>query len=412
MNQPGIWIVSELFYPDESATGYILTRIAEGLAETHSVNVICGYPRSGGSGPDSPPFEVNHNVAIHRCRSVSYDPRSLLLRSLNVTMLSISMFLKVISKVRRGDCIIFVTNPPMQPFFMALASRLKRAKSVLLIHDLFPEALDATNLTAPGSLVIHLFNAFNSFVYKTCTRIIVLGRDMRRRVVKKLPDGDRRLALITNWAETDRISPSPRQQNALLNELNLLDKFVVQYIGTMGYSHGIEGLLECAKNLQTRPDIHFLFIGSGIKKQWLEERIADLKLANITLLPHQDRRTHDVVYNACDIGIISMVKGMSGVSVPSRMYNIMSAGKPIVAVTDDDSELAMVVREENIGWVIDPGRPDRIEEAICAAKAGADTLVDLGRRARNAAEKKYTFTHVMRAYNELIESISSHETAA
>jgi glycosyltransferase involved in cell wall biosynthesis len=109
--------------------------------------------------------------------------------------------------------------------------------------------------------------------------------------------------------------------------------------------------------------------------------------------------------NACDIGLISFKPGMCGVSVPSRMYNIMAAGKPILAIADSDSELARVVREERIGWVVDPGNSRAISAAMVEAKSSPEELIAMGLRARNAAESKYCFDKIIGKYRNLFAQI-------
>jgi colanic acid biosynthesis glycosyl transferase WcaI len=109
--------------------------------------------------------------------------------------------------------------------------------------------------------------------------------------------------------------------------------------------------------------------------------------------------------NACDIAVISFAQGMSGVSVPSRMYNIMAAGKPILAITDNDSELAMVVREEKIGWVVSPGDIEDLKKVLHEAISSKEQLIGMGERARKAAQLKYSLQGVVDGYREFLDTI-------
>jgi glycosyltransferase involved in cell wall biosynthesis len=236
--------------------------------------------------------------------------------------------------------------------------------------------------------------------------MIVLGRDMERLVMRKLGRVHPPVVIIPNWADMEQVTVGERHDNVLLNELGLTHKFVIQYAGNMGRTHGLEGLLESARKLSYKPEIHFLFIGWGAKKHWLEETTQKEGLQNVTILANRPRDDQNNFLNACDVAIISFVPGMAGVSVPSRMYNIMAAGKPIIAVADSDSELAMVIQEEQLGWVVPPDQPDRIIETILEAWASPDR-VQMGLRARQAAETKYSLQHVIQAYSELIHSLDN-----
>jgi glycosyltransferase involved in cell wall biosynthesis len=157
--------------------------------------------------------------------------------------------------------------------------------------------------------------------------------------------------------------------------------------------------------MRSSSQLHFLFIGFGGKKAWLKQAVEDRGLKNVSILDYQTRSELSYSLNACDISIISLAEGMAGVSVPSRIYNVMAAGKPIIAVADAYSEVALVVKENDVGWVVPPGDVDGLCVAILEAKADPNLLVQMGQRARNAAETKYSFEAVNQAYTEMVASI-------
>ena len=130
-----------------------------------------------------------------------------------------------------------------------------------------------------------------------------------------------------------------------------------------------------------------------------------MELNNCTLLPYQDRRDLSHVLNACDVALIAMVPGMSGISVPSRMYNIMASGRPIVALTDEGSELDRMITEENIGWRLPCSRPDLLATTILEAIDQPDLVQAKGARARLLAENRYTFDKALERYFRLFAEI-------
>ena len=283
-----------------------------------------------------------------------------------------------------------VTNPPSLPFLIALACRLRRSKYLLVIHDNYPEILIAAGKASPTSLLVRIMNRLNKMLYRGAARIVVVGRDMKELVTKKLDGDSSRIATIPNWAELESVNPSARDQNLLLDELGLKDKFIILYAGNMGYPNDIESIVQCASKLKSEENIHFLFLGAGVKRRWLEENIRKLALPNITVLAPRPRADQTNFLNACDVALISLVDKMLGVSMPSRTYNTLAAGKPMIGVTDSDSELARVIREEDVGWVVPPHAPERLVEVILDAKSDLSRLQEMGMRARAAAEKKYS----------------------
>ena len=402
-----IWVISELYFPEETSTGYFLTKIAEGLAESYPTNVLCSQPTYAARGLRSPVTELRNGVHIQRCRSTTLDRTIIPFRLINLITISLSIFLTAVSRLSKGDCVLVVTNPPLLPFLVAAACKLRGVRCLLLIHDVYPEVLVASGMARADALVVRLMAKVNNWLYRSADRIIVLGHDMKQLVVKKLKHGEGRTVIITNWADIDIVRPGSRQQNRLLTDLGLQDKFVLQYSGNMGYTHGLEMLVESAATVGTPgKDVHFLFIGSGSKKRWLEDLVRSKGLHNVTILPKQPRSDLSDCLNACDVAIISFIPGMAGISVPSRMYNIMAAGKPIIAVADSESELARVIREEDIGWVVAPGDFDGLNAAIKSAQSDPDRLLRMGHRARRAAETKYSFERVKKAYKDVIASLN------
>src|ERR1700733_14737681 len=136
-----IWIISELYYPELTSTGYFLTGIAEGLATAYDVSVLCGQPSYWARGVRAPVHEIRNGVNVQRCRATTLDKNRPLFKIINLITVSVSIFLVALFRLRRGDIVIAVTNPPLLPYVAAFACRLKGAHIVPLIHDVYPEVL-------------------------------------------------------------------------------------------------------------------------------------------------------------------------------------------------------------------------------------------------------------------------------
>jgi len=404
-----VWIVSELYYPEETSTGYIATKIAEGLSQHFPTHALCSQPTYSARGISAPVREVYNGVVIRRCRATTLNKDVLLFRLVNLLTISLSMFFHAVVSFEQGDVVLVTTNPPTLPFFTAVACRIRGAKCVLLVQDVYPESLVAAGLLDAHSFPVSVLNRLNLVLYRAMERISVFGRDMEVLVREKLATGaSTNIVIIRNWADADQIVPSPREQNELLKQLGLPGKFVAQYAGNIGRVHGIETLLKTAKILHgADTDIHFLFIGSGAKKKWLEDAVKKNGLNNVTILSNRPRGDQQNFLNACDVAITAFVPGMTGVGVPSRMYNIFSAGKPIVAAVEEDSELGLVVREENVGWIVPVNDAEKIADAILEAKSKPQLLAEMGIRARAIAENKYSFKSVIEAYQSMVGELLS-----
>jgi glycosyltransferase involved in cell wall biosynthesis len=400
-----IWVLSELYHPEDSATGHNVTNVAEGLAESFHVRVLCAQPTYKYRGLKAPKNEVHNKVNIHRCSATSLNKDVMAFRLVNLVTISFSIFLNALVRIRREDVVLVVTNPPTLPFVVYIACRIRCARLVLRVEDVYPDALVAAGMLKSGSFLVRVFDALQRRLYEGAVQIIVLGRDMMQLVQSKMDRNISHVTLITNFADSDQLSPLPRSSNPLLKSLVLIDKFVILYSGNMGRTHGIENLLECAKILKTENHIHFLFIGFGAKELWLKNNVQKYGLDNVTVLPLQPRSDLNSSLNACDIAVISFVKGMSGISVPCRMYNIMSVGKPILAVSDRESELSQVIEEENIGWIVNPDEPDLIAKTVLEASSNYELLSQMSTRIRALAIEKYSLVAIQQKYKDLIDQL-------
>jgi glycosyltransferase involved in cell wall biosynthesis len=319
------------------------------------------------------------------------------------------MVARAVSLVDASDTIIVVTNPPILPYLALLVKHLTGCTLVLLIHDVYPEVLSATGVLPKDSYIVRWWHRASAVLYRQVDRIVTLGRDMTRLVENKLDETDGRcggrskVVRIPNWSENDIIEPQARTDNPVLQAHNLQDQFVVLYAGNHGRTHGIEHLAEAARRLDAAGEaVHFLFVGFGAKKDWLESYVASQGLSNVTSIRGISRSEQGDYLNACDLAVISFIPGMAGISVPSRTYNHMAAGKPILAAADESSELAEVVLEEKIGWRIAPGSPGDVADAVRYAASHPEECRTKGRRAARAAQTTYSFENVLSKYERLL----------
>ena len=398
-----LWVVTELYYPEETSTGYYLTGIAEGLADTFEVKVLCGQPNYSARGIKAPKREIHKNVEIFRIFGTTFDKNIILLRLVNMLVLSFSTFFKALANFKKGDKILVVTTPPSMPFIVAVASLIKGASYVLLIHDNYPEILIAAKKTDENSVLAKTLNYFNRWLYKYTAKIIVCGRDMSKLIETKTAGLDIPIETIQNWAELETVEPLPRDENSLLKELEIEDKLVFLYAGNMGYPNDLESIISCAEKLKNDARFCFVFLGAGVKRKWLEREVESKSLTNVKVLSPRPRSEQNIFLNACDVAIVTLVKKMRGVSMPSRTYNILAAGKPILALTERDSEIAKVVEEDQVGWIVEADEPEKLLKTIFQIYDDKSKFEEMGRNARNSALNKYSLKTAIEKYENSLK---------
>ena len=403
-----IIILTEIFFPIETSTGYLLTKIATGLTQRYAITVVTGKPDEIDAISEKGGGDYLEGVEIIRCAQVSFKSQGLAQRLIQSALSATSILWKVLQVCCQDDVLLVVTNPPLLPFSALIVKLLKRCRYVLLVHDVYPDALSVMNIIKPSSLVYKIWENLNRKLYKYASQIIVLGRDMSKLLQDKGYTDELKVCLIHNWADIETISPQLKSNNILIKEYSLANKFVFLYAGNMGRTHGIETLAEVVNILKHKQSLHFIFIGFGAKKSWLEDYKSKHQLNNVSIFSMTRPRSEQVIsLNACDVAVIAFSPGMSGISVPSRMYNHMAAGRPIIALADRSSELAMVIEEEKIGWVVPPNDFERLLAVIEFAQAHPEICAAMGARASSAVKKKYTLNHALVRYSQLFEKLFS-----
>jgi glycosyltransferase involved in cell wall biosynthesis len=397
-----LWMFSEVYCPEESGTGYYITRIAEHLALSRRVSVLCAQPAYSQAGVTAARSETRNGVQIFRCPSLLHRKGSIGARLIRMGSITLSMFVTALFRIRRGDSILAVTNPPSVPMLAALLSFILRVPYSLVVHDVYPDIIAACGLASRKSISYKILQRMKQLVLRRAQHIFPIGRDMSENltIARGMGNSDG-IKVIPLWADCHEIRPSPREGNPLLAQLGLTNKMVVLYAGNMGYPHGIETLAAAIKILEQDDGIHFIFLGSGSKQKILDELVTRGS-RNITVLPPRPRSAQSEFLNACDVAILSLVAGMLGLAVPSRIYNLMAAGKPIIALVSESSEVARVVREEGIGWVVEPGAVEQTVQAILAAKTNREGLLQMGARARKTAENKYSPDSILSQFDAIL----------
>jgi colanic acid biosynthesis glycosyl transferase WcaI len=405
MHRRTVWVASELYYPEETSTGYIVTKIAEGLALEAPVRALAAQPTYSARGRRAPREEVHESVRIRRSWTTTFDKDVLPLRFVNLLTVSAAMFWNGLRLFRRGDVVFVVTNPPLLPLVIQRAARWRGAKTVLLIHDVYPEAMVAAGVVRHGGWVERVISRWTRALYGRSDRICVLGEDMGRLVERKAPGVRPKIRVIPNWADLDAVRPSPESGREFRSKHGLDGKFVLQYAGNMGRTHGLETLLEAAALLRSRTDIVFLFIGSGSKREWLRTEAQRRNLEGVRVLESLPRSEQLAFLNGCDMAMISFVPGMAGVSVPSRLYNVLAAGKPVLGVADEDSELGRVLAAETVGVLVAPDRPDELAQTIRDLADHPERVAALAANARAVAEREYPLARIVALYRNVLEEL-------
>jgi colanic acid biosynthesis glycosyl transferase WcaI len=308
--------------------------------------------------------------------------------------------------VRKGD-VLFLRTPPLQlgvPAFWAKAVR--GARVLVNVQDIHPDlAIESGILKNPAG--IRFAKALEKGVYGLADRIAVISDGFARNLREKgVPAG--KVEVLPNWVDTDFLKPGPKD-NPVSRRHGLHDKFVVMYSGTISISSNrtLERVLEAAKLLAGDPDILFVIVGEGLKKEALRKKAASLGLRNAAFLPFQPYRDLPDLLASADVLLVPLDKEKSQLSVPSKLYTFMAAGRPILGLAEPDSEVAILLCEKECGLAVPPDGAAAVAEAVRSLERSPERRRLLGGNAREHVVRQFAKDKILGSYDKLLRSMVS-----
>jgi colanic acid biosynthesis glycosyl transferase WcaI len=404
------------FDPDTAPTGRVMTRIVEELAARgHQVHVVTALPWYR-----SHAIEPGWHARVARRGRTSWgtitrvnpfpggDKRNLLRRTLGFAGFSALAGLAGLGAggwLRRADAVIAMSPPLTMGLTGRLVGWAHRCPLVFNIQDVFPDAAVETGAIT-NRRVIALASWLERLSYSAANAITVLSDDLADNVRAKLPASRATTVhMIPNFVDTDRIRPSGRL-TPYRHELGIGEEPVVLYAGNVGFSQSLDLVLAAAREL---PDVTFLINGEGSMRSELEQRAAGL--ANVRFGDYvPDDRLVELLATG-DVHVVPLRRGLATVSVPSKTYSILAAGRPVVASIDPGTEVPRMLAASGGGVSVEPDDPARFTDAIRAIVEDLDAAVAMGERARRWVESAASPAAVAEVYESLVRSLQSETSA-
>ncbi len=399
------------YLPDVTATGQLSAELCQDLVREHgcSVSVIAGMPLVGSQAQAycARPRrlisrESDHGVTVIRVRNTTLRPDSLLGRIANyLSYFCLSVWAWFF--VEKPDVVITLTDPPIIGLLGSWSVLRWRVPFVISVRDLFPEA--ARGLRHAGAPLLYPFlDWINRSILHSATRVVAIGTRMQARLIEHKKVAPAKVRLIYDWADSGAIRPGP-PDNPFSRTHNLFGRFVVMYAGNLGASSGLSFVLDAADSLRAREDIIFVFVGEGVMKESLMQEAQRRGLGQCLFLPFQPRESVSDVFASADVFLVPLKAGLSGYSVPSKLYAVMASARPYIASVDADSETAALTGRYGCGVCVPPEDPAALCRQIENLRAQPGVRREMGQRAR-AAAGDFDRAQGVRAYYELCREVA------
>jgi colanic acid biosynthesis glycosyl transferase WcaI len=399
------------FPPDVNTTGALVEQLANGLTDRgHSVSVITSFPHYE-------KFRIwdqyrgklfERSGSILRLWVHANGGKNNMLNRL-LSYLSFNVLATIFGLLTREQYDVILC--PNGGFFTGIAGAIigmvKRAPFVYNVQDLYPETpVQAGQLRNP--LAIAGLQKLESMMYRAAAHVSVITPSFQTNIVGKGID-DEKVSVIPNFVDSEFIRPLQRH-NEFSKRHGLDDKFVVTHAGNLGYVYDLETLLDAAaliKSWKALDDIVFLIVGDGVVRERLIMTAASLELDNVRFLPFQPRASLPLLRASSDVQLALYRTASARFSMPSKVYEIMASGRPVLASAEADSDLARLVVGAGAGVCVSPKAQRQLADAIVRLRSDAALRREMGERGRAAVERTYSRDVVVTQYDELLRAIGN-----
>jgi len=402
------------YWPDQAATGQLLTELAQDLVSRHgwTVSVVAGRALHGShevrTSARLVDVEEHAGVRILRANGTAFDRRRFAGRAANYLTYFASA-LATTARVGSQDVVVSLTDPPILGLAALLAARRAGARFVFLCEDIFPEVAVLLE-DFQSAAVNRTLDRINRYLLREADAVVALGERMKRRLVEEKGAAPSRLHVIHNWADCEAITPGPKD-NAFSRAHGLADRFVLMHSGNVGLSQNLDLLVEAAARLQSCERLVIAVVGDGARRQTLQDQASRRGLSNIRFFPYQPKELLHESFASADAFLVSLKPGLEGYIVPSKLYGILASGRPFVAAVDPSCEAAMIAREHQCGIVAPPGDVDALVAAIAALHDNPAATRAMGGNARRAS-LRYDRRLAVQAYHDLFAGLNQARSAA
>lgn len=403
-----ITVIAGYYFPEQSADTRLNRDFVESLAEKGlDVELIVPFPSRGISDTVKNEYlhkkyeRINEHLEIYRIGKPTEYKQNIVKRGLLFLFKSIEIFL--VARRSNSDLYFVISTPPTLGYVAALLS--KKRKVIYKLQDIFPDSLLYANKINEKSFLFKIFKRLESYVYNSVTKICVVSDDLKNTLItRNIPES--KITVIYDWVDENKCFPINRKDNYLFDKFNLSrDKIYIVYAGNIGLLQNIKSLVLVSERFkESNPELYFIIIGDGSWKINLEQMLQSGEHSNVLCFPMQPTEAIAYVYSLGDIGVVSLQHGITKIALPSKTWNIMSAGRAVLCEIDLYSILCKIVEDNNLGYCVEPDNLDEMEKAIRIMLSDMEAIKNMGERGRNYICNNLTRNIAINKYLQMIKS--------
>ena len=385
-----ILYVSQYYPPEIGAPSARVSELAERWSQSgHEVTVLTGFPNHP-TGEVHPDYlkrwrrlffrEKVAGVDVVRTWLAPFPNRKPLERILNYTSFCVSAAFRGIF-LRKPEVVIGTSPQLLVALAAWFIARVKRAPVIFEVRDIWPEGIIASGVGGENSTLAKALRKISVFLYKRCDLVVVVSPAFKTELVTKYGVDPSKIEIVMNGVETDLFSPEG-DPAADAETLGFDPRFLVSYIGTVGFAHGLGTLLDVAEVLREEmPDVQFLVLGEGAEKESLEVAALARGLDNVRFISQRPREQIPAILRSSEICLVLLKRtNVFKTVIPTKMLEFMACGRALIVGVDGQAR--EIVEEADAGVFAEPEDAAALVGAIRALHGNSDERRRLGGNGR------------------------------
>ena len=410
-----VTIVTPYFWPEQAANVPLVIDLLTDLVKSgHSVSVVTSHPSRNIDEKASKDYrrdprkpEYFRGARVIRFPNATPDKTGLIAKLQETVGFWFWAAVGSMQCARGTDLFIVYSTPPFLSIPVSWSRIMKAVPIVYNLQDLFPDSAVKSGLLHNHALV-RILRRVERTAYEKALVVTAISPSIGGHVQRVTSKPQVRV--LPNWTDTESVRFIPRNQNRFLPMLpaDFRSKFIVLYAGNIGFAQNVDVIVDAAQELQGVANIRFVIAGDGQGKAAIQSKLEGLNLPNIALLPLQPQDMVADVYSACDVGLVTVRKGIGECAVPSKTWPMMACSRPVIACIDTSSDLAKLIDSHDIGMVVPPEDPKALAEAIMVMYSDSKRCREIGIRARTYVEHNLSRVAITSAYSKLVDEIADN----
>jgi len=398
-----VLILCQFFHPEVVSSAILPFETAEDLVKKGlNVKVLCGMPKNKRREEKPLSKETINGIEIKRLKYAQLPKASKIGRLINYFSFLFAIILNW-PRLINNKCTLVYSNPPVLPVITSINKGLFKVKYIFVSYDIYPDIALMTKQIKQNSFLHKLMNSINNRVDRNADRIIALSHDMKTYILKNRRGfDDSKITVIPNWYDNNGLDVLSEIEDDEIVALRKKYSLIILYSGNMGIAQDIQTIIDVAKSSKNNKEILFIFTGSGQKVEHLKSEIHNYQLNNVKFYKFLTGAKYIDMLKASDMHVITLINGLEGMAVPSKTYSYMAVGRPIIALMNDNTDIAKDIKLHNLGCVIKSGNVEKFLDYIRYLQNNKTEIEKIGKRVRNVFSENYTREMCTAKYYEVI----------